>query len=39
VPWQETYKAHERLGFVARLLEGEKMALLYREFHVSRKTG
>ena len=29
----------ERLKFVARLLDGEKMAVLCREFEVSRKTG
>jgi transposase InsO family protein len=29
----------ERLRFVARLLEGEKMAVLCREFAISRKTG
>ena len=29
----------ERLRFVARLLEGEKMAALCREFGISRKTG
>ena len=29
----------ERLRFMARLLEGEKMAVLCREFDVSRKTG
>ena len=29
----------ERLRFVARLLEGEKMAELCREFGISRKTG
>src|SRR5206468_12876315 len=29
----------ERLRFVARLLEGERMAALCREFDVSRKTG
>jgi len=29
----------ERLRFVARLLEGEKMAALCRKFDVSRKTG
>jgi putative transposase len=29
----------ERLRFVARLLEGEKMAALCREFDISRKTG
>ena len=29
----------ERLRFVARLLDGEKMAGLCREFGISRKTG
>jgi putative transposase len=29
----------ERLKFVARLLEGEKMAVMCREFDISRKTG
>ena len=29
----------ERLRFVARLLEGDKMATLCREFGISRKTG
>ena len=29
----------ERLRFVARLLEGEKMAVLCHEFDISRKTG
>jgi putative transposase len=29
----------ERLRFVARLLEGEKMAVVCREFGISRKTG
>ena len=29
----------ERIRFVARLLDGEKMAALCREFDVSRKTG
>ena len=29
----------ERLRFVARLLDGEKMAALCREFDISRKTG
>jgi len=29
----------ERLRFVARLLEGDKMAVLCREFGISRKTG
>jgi len=29
----------EKLKFVARLLDGEKMAELCREFNISRKTG
>ena len=29
----------ERIRFVARLLEGEKMASLCRQFSISRKTG
>lgn len=39
VPWQECCKMDEWLRFVARLLEGEKMATLCWEFDVSRKTG
>src|SRR5881392_2679082 len=39
MPWRECYKMDERLRFVARLLEGEKMAVLCREFDISRKTG
>jgi putative transposase len=39
MPWRECYKMDERLRFVARLLEGEKMAVLCREFDTSRKTG
>jgi putative transposase len=39
MPWQECFKMDERLRFVARLLEGEKMAALCREFDISRKTG
>ena len=39
MPWQECCKVDERLRFVARLLEGEKMAGLCREFGISRKTG
>ena len=38
MPWQECSKMDERLKFVARLLEGEKMAVLCREFDTSRKT-
>src|SRR6202049_950349 len=39
MPWQECRKVDERLRFVARLLDGEKMAVLCREFDVSRQTG
>src|SRR5438132_9872657 len=39
MPWQECRKMDERLRFVARLLEGEKMAALCREFDISRQTG
>lgn len=39
MPWQECSKVDERLRFVARLLEGEKMAELCREFDIFRKTG
>ena len=39
MPWRECHKMDERLRFVARLLEGEKMAELCREFDISRKTG
>ena len=39
VPWKACDKMDERLTFVARLLEGEKMAGLCREFSISRKTG
>ena len=37
--WQEVSKVDERLRFIARLLEGEKMAPLCREFGISRVTG
>jgi len=39
MPWRECYRMDERLRFVARLLDGEKMAGLCREFDISRKTG
>ena len=39
MPWQECSKMDEWLRFVARVLEGEKMAGLCREFDISRKTG
>jgi len=39
MPWQECNPMDERLKFIARLLDGDKMAELCREFGVSRKTG
>jgi len=39
MPWNECKPMDERLKFVARLLEGEKMAPLSREFGISRVTG
>jgi len=39
MPWNECKPMDERLRFVARLLDGDKMASLCREFGISRKTG
>jgi transposase len=39
MPWKEYSVMEERLRFVARLLEGESMSQLCREFGISRKTG
>jgi hypothetical protein len=39
MPWKECHVEDERLRFVARLLDGEKMAGLCAEFGISRKTG
>ena len=39
MPWKECQLMDERLRFVTRLLEGEKMAPLCTEFGISRKTG
>lgn len=39
MPWRECSVMDERLRLVARLLEGEQMSLLCREFGISRKTG
>ena len=39
MPWKECTRVEERLRFVARILEGEKMASVCREFGISRKTG
>jgi transposase len=39
MPWKECSVMDERLRFVARLLEGEAMTEVCREFGISRKTG
>jgi transposase InsO family protein len=39
MPWKASSVMEERLRFVARLLEGEDMSHLCREFGISRKTG
>jgi hypothetical protein len=39
MPWKDCHVMDVRLRFVARLLEGEKMAPLCAEFGISRKTG
>ncbi len=39
MPWKECHIVDDRLRFVARVLDGEKMAPLCREFGISRKTG
>jgi transposase len=39
MPWKECSVMEERPRFVARLLEGETMSEVCREFGISRKTG
>jgi putative transposase len=39
MPWKECHVMDERLRFVARVLDGEKMTALCAEFGISRKTG
>ncbi|MGY3510907.1 transposase [Bradyrhizobium sp. USDA 3051] len=39
MPWKASSVMEERLRFVARLLDGEAMTDVCREFGVSRKTG
>jgi transposase InsO family protein len=39
MPWKESSVMEERLRFVARLLDGDGMSEVCREFGVSRKTG
>jgi transposase InsO family protein len=39
MPWKECSVMEERMRFIVRLLEGEEMSFLCREFGISRKTG
>ena len=39
MPWKECHVVDERLRFVARLLDGEKMTTVCAEFGISRETG
>ncbi len=39
MPWKECHVMDERLRFIARLLDGERMSALCAEFGISRKTG
>jgi transposase len=39
MPWKEVALMDERLRFVAKLLDGEAMSDVCREFGISRKTG
>jgi len=39
MPWKECKPMDERLKFVARLLDGEKMSVVCRDFGISRPTG
>lgn len=39
MPWKESYLMDERVKFIGRLLDGEKMIELCREFGISRKAG
>lgn len=39
MPWKECNYMDERLRLVAKLLDGEKMAAVCRDFGISRKTG
>ena len=39
MPWKASSVMEERLRFVARLLDGEAMTEVCREFGISRKSG
>ena len=39
MPWRKCKPIDEKLKFVARMLDGEKMSVLCQEFGISRPTG
>ena len=39
MPWRDCSVMDERVRFIGRLLDGEAMSELCREFSISRKTG
>lgn len=39
MPWKASVIMDEKMKFIGRLLQGDKMAELCREFGISRKTG
>lgn len=39
MPWKESNRMDELLKFITRLLDGETMSSVCREFGISRKTG
>ena len=39
MPWTETCVVDERVRFIGRVMDGEKVVDLCREFGISRKTG
>ena len=39
MPWKACHVMDERVKFIARLLDGERMSGLCEEFPISRKTG
>lgn len=39
MPWKESHAMDEKMKFIGRLLSGEKMAVVCREFGITRRTG
>ena len=39
MPWKESSLMDGRIKFVARILDGDKITVVSREFSISRKTG